>query len=75
MADYAWYNKSILKALFISLRPVAQKQANAHGLFDMNGNDREWCQDGFGEYPISHVTDPTGSSWGKDKGTRGGDWC
>ncbi len=54
--------------------PVAQKQANAWGLFDMSGNIREWIQDWYGDYPIGSVTDPTGPSTGSSRVLRGGSW-
>jgi len=55
--------------------PVAQKQPNAWGLYDMHGNVWEWCQDWFDrKYPAGTVTDPTGPVSGAFRVKRGGAW-
>jgi formylglycine-generating enzyme required for sulfatase activity len=65
-----WYNwNSSIKA-----HPVAQKTANAWELYDMSGNASEWCQDRYGSYASSAVSDPTGPSSGSHRVLRGGSW-
>ena len=54
--------------------PVASKEPNAWGLYDMHGNVWEWCQDWKGGYPSGHVTDPVGPSSGSFRVKRGGGW-
>ncbi|MBU1569154.1 MAG: formylglycine-generating enzyme family protein, partial [Proteobacteria bacterium] len=54
--------------------PVAQKNSNSWGLYDMHGNVWEWVQDWKGDYQSGYVTDPTGPSSGSYRVDRGGSW-
>jgi formylglycine-generating enzyme required for sulfatase activity len=55
--------------------PVAQKQANAFGLYDMSGNVWEWVEDSWHDNYNGAPTD--GSVWqgdGAKRVLRGGSW-
>ena len=56
--------------------PVGTMRANAFGLFDMHGNVREWCADGFGYYYYkdSPVNDPSNASDRRGRVLRGGSY-
>jgi formylglycine-generating enzyme required for sulfatase activity len=53
--------------------PVASFEANPWGLYDMNGNLWEWCQDWAQNY-INHTSNDIIGTTGVDKIIRGGSW-
>jgi len=55
--------------------PLAGKQANARGLYDMLGNVWEWCLDGRRDYAEGLEIDPQGTTAaGAERVVRGGSW-
>ena len=54
------------------LQPVAQKEPNRWGLYDMSGNVQEFTADNWGDYKAGAVIDPSGPSPGLSVVLRGG---
>jgi serine/threonine protein kinase len=57
-----------------ALHPVAQKQPNHYGLYDMLGNVWECTADWFGRYQSGEQLDPQGPPSGTSHVVRGGAW-
>jgi sulfatase modifying factor 1 len=72
LGEVAWYDDNSGD----KTHPVAQKRANAWGLYDMTGNVWEWVWDWYDSsyYQSSSSTDPAGPNTGSLRVIRGGSW-
>ena len=68
--NIAWYDGNSGN----TTHPVGQKLSNKLGVYDMNGNVWEWCNDWCGAYTGAAQTNPQGASSGSSRVIRGGGW-
>ena len=66
--DVAWYDSNCGEIT----HPVASKQPNELGIYDMSGNVYEWCSDWYGPYADEPQTNPSGPQTGTGRMIRGG---
>ncbi len=82
LLEFAWYDKNASEVDGMYAHQVGKKLPNAFGLFDMQGNAEEWCQDWYSSryYENSPSVDPSGPANDSPKGfiggrvLRGGSW-
>jgi len=68
--NVAWFNDNSEE----KTHPVGLKSPNELGIYDMNGNVWEWCNDGFEYYDSSAKVNPQGSTTEPTRVIRGCSW-
>lgn len=69
--EVAWFFGNSKK----TLHPVKQKKPNELGIYDMNGNVKEWCQDWYDSYTREDQENPICTTYSfPERVVRGGGW-
>ncbi len=68
--EVAWYMDNSGDAT----HDVKSKSPNELGIYDMNGNVWEWCQDWYGDYTSDSQVNPQGPTNASYRVLRGGGW-
>lgn len=69
--EVAWFFGNSKK----TLHPVKQKNPNELGIYDMNGNVKEWCQDWYDSYTREEQENPVCTTYSfPERVVRGGGW-
>ncbi|MHB9029803.1 MAG: formylglycine-generating enzyme family protein, partial [Candidatus Latescibacterota bacterium] len=55
----------------VGITDVGSYPANPFGLYDMSGNELEWCHDWFGKYSVESQNNPSGPVSGSYRVVRG----
>ena len=71
LTSYAWYISNNSPA---GSKEVRTKSPNQLGLYDMSGNEWEWCWDWYGNYNSNSQINPHGANSGSYRVKRGGAW-
>ena len=70
IGDFAWISDNSTDRS----HPVKTKKPNPWGFYDVYGNVREWCLDGYDVRPKRKLIDPVIGLKNMDKVNRGGSW-
>jgi formylglycine-generating enzyme required for sulfatase activity len=68
------YNPSFNDGVPPYTSPVGSFAPNGYGLYDMAGNELQWCWDWSGSYSSGSQIDPRGPTRGSGRVVRGGNW-